>query len=236
MSERVYLDKNLINTDEFYRHFKNYYQYLFNKAFEDQSNDEEPRKFVKTLIYYFLEKNKFLKSPLLNTLSVPSSNKGLLIIGKFGTGKSSVMETLHKMFFDSNSSYAKFEFKNGNTLRDYKFGFGYHTANQIVKDFEACSNPDERKFFWDKMSKGVRYFDDLTTEKEASNFGKFNLFEDLLEMRYSNRVKTFISMNYNGDGVESTLEFLAIRYGERVYDRLFEMFNIIELKGKSFRR
>lgn len=236
MSERIYLDKSLIKPDEFYNHFKNYYRLLLKKEFDDLSNGEEPQKFVKTLIYYFLERENFLKSPLLHSVSVPRNDKGLLIIGNYGTGKSTVFGTFYQMFFQSNSFKAKFEFKDGTTLRDFSFGFGYHTANQVVKDFEACCSPEERIFFWDKMCKGIRYYDDLTTEKDASNFGKLNVFQDLLEMRYSNRVQTFISMNYNGDTVESTLEFLAYRYGERVYDRLFEMFNIIELKGKSFRK
>ena len=73
-------------------------------------------------------------------------------------------------------------------------------------------------------------------EEKANNYGKIELFKQIFEKRYSNRTKTIISLNYVGDTVESTLEAFAERYGERNYDRIFEMYNIIELKGESLRK
>ncbi len=162
--------------------------------------------------------------------------KGLLIVGNFGTGKSSIFKTFYQLFFESNSRIINIKLKDNSFLHQYKFGFAYHSSNQIVKDFEGYTSPEERKLFWKKICKGTRYIDDLTTEKEASNFGRFNIFEDILEMRYDQNSITFASMNYSGESIESTLDYLAQKYGERVYDRLFEMFNFIELKGKSFRK
>ncbi len=234
--QKEYLDKKLIDPMEFYSFFKTAYHYFQGKEFDEISNDGEARKFARTLIFYFLSRKKFLDSPLLNFKSQPNLNKGLLVIGNYGTGKSSIFRTFHQLFFESNSGKIFMRFKNNYLLSDFQFGFVYQTVNQIVKDFEGCSSPEERKFFWEKITKGTRYFDDLTTEKEASNFGKTNLFEDILEMRYEQKTITLASMNYAGNSVEDTLDFLAKKYGERVYDRLFEMFNIIELKGKSFRK
>ena len=73
------------------------------------------------------------------------------------------------------------------------------------------------------------------TESTASNYGKLEIFKDLFEMRYTNRAKTLISLNYAGT-LDETLDEISKKYGERVYDRLFEMFNIIELHGESLRK
>jgi len=99
------------------------------------------------------------------------------------------------------------------------------------------------------MNLGDRYFDDIKTERHASNYGKVNLFKDILENRYNNRVqivkgvtkinKTFGTCNYKEGyegNTEVALEEFGEMYGGRIYDRLFEMFNIIEFKGKSFRK
>ena len=75
-------------------------------------------------------------------------------------------------------------------------------------------------------------------KKEAILLAKDNveIFKDILEKRYSNNAKTMVSMNYSGNSVEDTLDAISIKYGERVYDRIFEMFNIIDLHGKSLRK
>ncbi|OIQ22174.1 MAG: hypothetical protein BM557_02020 [Flavobacterium sp. MedPE-SWcel] len=96
------------------------------------------------------------------------------------------------------------------------------------------------------MWKGSRYFDDLKTERIASNYGKVNIFKELLEERYNRvdpktkkRLKTFVTCNFKEgfeDNLEKAVDEFGEKYGSRVWDRMFEMFNIIEFKGKSFRR
>ena len=75
-------------------------------------------------------------------------------------------------------------------------------------------------------------FDDLGAEREASNYGKEDIFIRILEFRYEEfkhrEIKTFITTNY-------TLQDVKKRYGIRVYDRFKEMFNFIELDGESRR-
>lgn len=127
--------------------------------------------------------------------------------------------------------------------------FKGYTANEVVGMFEKCNDDASKKDFERKMNFGSRYFDDIKTERIASNYGKVNIFKDIFETRYNNRIqtvndktiinKTFATCNYK-DGYEGNLEvavdeFLE-KYGGRVYDRLFEMYNIIEFKGKSFRK
>ncbi len=178
---------------------------------------------IKILFYYFLgdEKN-FLKCKNIHPSSNPSLKKGLLVIGDFGCGKSSMFWAFEKAL--KNVKGANFK--------------GY-TANQIVSDFERCTNMADKDLFYETMFKGTRYFDDVKTERIANNYGKADLLKDILETRNRNRVQTYITCNFAsgkvGDVPAALLEFKT-RYGERVYDRLFQDFNIIEFKGDSFRK
>lgn len=208
------------------------------KEFDLIFNEGEGKKLATTLAAYFLRRKMFYDSPLLNRISSPDLQKGLMLIGNYGTGKTSVFETFHSLFRDAYQMNLSIDTVDGSSLllKDLKLGYAFCSANEVVKEFEGLNSAEEKKNFWDKISTGTKCFDDLTTEHQASNFGKIELFKDILEMRYSNKSKTYITLNYHGNSVAETLDFIAERYGERIYDRLFEMFNIIELKGKSFRK
>ena len=112
--------------------------------------------------------------------------------------------------------------------------------------FEKSSSEIQRDEFEKIMWRGSRYFDDLKTERIASNFGKVNIFKEILEERY-NRMntnstsinKTFITCNFKEgfeNDIEAAIDEFGEKYGGRVYDRIFEMFNILEFKGLSFRK
>lgn len=201
------------------------------------------RDFVKTentitnlepLIYYFTKDERFFKCDNLSKVSEPSFSKGLLIIGNFGNGKTATMKTFEAIF---------------NNIEGFQFK-GY-SANEVVTMFEACSSDIDREDFNKKMYRGTRYFDDVKTERIASNYGKVNLFKEVLEERYSRfyptkttdeprrKLKTYVTANFKDghpNNIEMALEEFSEKYGERVYDRLFEMFNVVEFKGKSFRK
>lgn len=227
-----------IDIEYFYQVFQKAYHCYQSKPFDLTGNMGEARVFSRTLTAYFLAKNAFLQSPLLHHASAPNLDKGLLVLGRYGTGKSSVFNTFHMLFKDACSKGILVKMKDDQykNLAMFRLAFGFHSTNQIVRQFEGLKGPEEKEFFWKKNSAGTKYFDDLTTENQASYYGKIELFKDILELRYMNRARTFASMNFYGNSVEDTLDFLADRYGERVYDRLFEMFNIIELKGSSLRK
>jgi DNA replication protein DnaC len=179
-------------------------------------------KNLEPLIYYFSKDERFFECENLSKLSEPSFEKGLLVIGNFGNGKTSTMITFEKIFQNIKG-----------------ISFKGYTANEVVGMFEKCGDDISKKEFERKVNFGTRYFDDVKTERVASNFGKVNLFKDILESRYNNKVKTHITCNFkeNFEGnIEMALEEFGENYGGRVHDRLFAMFNIIEFKGKSFRK
>jgi DNA replication protein DnaC len=123
-------------------------------------------------------------------------------------------------------------------LRSTNIRFKGYSANDVVNKFEACQNPLDKEEFYKTMNYGTRYFDDVKTERTANNYGKAELMKDILEARYINKVRTYITCNYK-DGADEDVEIALLefqeKYGNRVYDRLFEMFNIIVFTGDSFR-
>jgi len=178
---------------------------------------------AKPLFYYFLGFDDFFKcSRLCEDISEPKFEKGLLIIGGCGVGKTVIMRTFEKCY--------KYDHKNR---------FKMFTANEIVNMYEKCTTQYDKDAFFKRMKSGTICIDDLFTERVANNFGKVDVLKEILEERYALGKKTYITCNYadgfDGD-VEATLQVFARRYGNRVYDRFFEMFNIIEFKGKSQRR
>jgi hypothetical protein len=204
----------------------------FQKTFKEVHGKEfvyndEILENIKPLMFYFLRDENFFSCKNLSNLSEPSFEKGLLIIGNFGNGKTATMEVFEKIFKTINS-----------------ISFKGYSANEVVNMFEKI-NPmlkDQvlnRSEFDKMMHTGKRYFDDVKTERHASNFGKMNLMKDILEVREKNNLVTHLTCNFK-DGFENDLQVgldeFEEKYGNRLYDRLFKMFNIIVFNGKSFRR
>lgn len=180
-------------------------------------------KNLEPLIYYFSKDVRFFECDNLNKeLSVPSFDKGLLIIGNFGNGKTSTMKVFEKIFKGVSG-----------------VGFKGYSANEVVTMFEKCSTDLDREAFENQLWRGIRYFDDLKTERIASNYGKVNIFKEIIEERYNRKAKTHVTCNFKKDypdDLNAALDEFEDKYEGRVYDRLFEMYNIIEFKGKSFRK
>ena len=210
------------------QHDKEFFWKTYQKWFYQLSKtpvivDAEFKRNNEPIFNYFLEcPNFFNCDALRGDISEPSFDKGLLIMGGFGVGKTITMKVLEQCFLN----FPEKRFK-------------IYTANEIVAMYEACQNQKDKEDFMSKMMRGVICIDDLFTERLASNFGKIDLLKDILEGRYAKGKKTFITCNY-AEGLEGnvteTLKVFGKRYGGRVYDRFFEMFNIVEFKGKSLRR
>jgi DNA replication protein DnaC len=200
--------------------------------FLDEFRNLNGKEYIKTpdsiqnlelILDYFTRDDNFFKSNRLSSLSTPSFEKGLLVVGDFGCGKSSMMEVFSNVL-------CRIRFTNS---------FVFKTMNDVVSDFESLREHQEKNEFWMRINV-VRYlFDDVKTEREASNYGKSNLFKEIAEKRSYNGIVTHVTCNYDpsrpGDLKQAIAEF-GSKYGGRVYDRIFEMFNIIEFKGKSFRK
>jgi len=200
-------------------------------------------EYLKTLIYYcfdsgvfgyltdqFAIQNNVIKSIHGVDLEVRKS-KGLFIAGNFGTGKSKIADVVNNFIFNSMKNEIQDHKGDKRLLRDYigsYSGFKMLTSTIIKQSHEAKNGLYEMVLEYKHLM-----IDDLFTEDKS--FGR-EVLSEVLEERYSRGLKTSIICNFQGNSIEDTLTAYGERYGSRLFDRAFESFNFIEVKGVSKRK
>jgi DNA replication protein DnaC len=180
-------------------------------------SSDEDRAYYASLWLYFTDNEK---CPW-------ELNKGLVIAGDVGVGKSISFRVMNAIFGNKKPFYRvpcrqiadEFSDKGSKSLRKYgsesyeRATFGtFHKAKPIT---------------W--------YFDDLGLEENnVKNYGNnSNVMAEILLSRYDGFIehgmKTFATTNLDIKQIEE-------RYGIRVRDRMREMFNWIVIKGVSKRK
>lgn len=182
---------------------------------------------------FFDGKNSNVVTNILNRELELSFDKGLLIIGGNGTGKTSSFKALNA------------------SLKDCDRAFRFADINDVVTEFNLLTNAKEHKEFNQKYMSRVAtsysktkflrtpfLFDEIKNEKEAKKFGTVNLVQDLIMTRANKNCLTHIICNYakGSRSVEDALVEYATKYNEATLDRIFSNYNIIEFKGKSHRK
>lgn len=180
-------------------------------------------KNIEPIFLYFLESEAFFDCEnLRQNISAPSFRKGLLLFGNVGVGKSHIMMVFQKLF-------AKYQ----------PHRFVIIPTNEVVDKYEAIKTPEDRQLFYKIHTNSTILFDDLNSEKMANNYGHVNIMKEIILRRNTLNKKTHLTMNplpgFEND-INGSLLKLGDNYDQRMVDRLYEMFNIIELKGKSLRR
>lgn len=175
--------------------------------------DQRNEKVVYTVFKYFLGDPNFNADGLIK--SSPSLEKGLLIYGDYGIGKSLLFEIMHKIGRELITNH---NFKS--------LWFNCVSAGSFIDEYMNAATSKDSNFTIEHFYKGRLYIDDLGFEKKA--FNKTEVFAELLFERNRNDVKTYVTTNLNPSTIQE-------RYGERIGDRLPEMFNIIKWEGESFR-
>lgn len=183
---------------------------------------EENIKNVEVLFYYFLQDDAFFEcSNLRAEISKPSFNKGLMIVGAYGIGKTAYLKVFEKIF----KTYPDFRFR----------GFG---VKDLVREYEACKTPVEKTHFIQQKVRPGLFLDDIASERVANNFGKCDVVEEILFSQHEKGYKTYVTCNHTNsqNNVEQSVMDIGKRYDGRIHDRFYQMFNIIEFSGKSMRR
>jgi DNA replication protein DnaC len=176
--------------------------------------DDENVLIIQNLCYYFAEDERFAGDP----------NKGLLLVGGVGIGKTTLME-----FFKRNQ----------------KASYRILSCREIESDF---SSEGEKSVQYCSYNVPIAVnsspfghqeigfcFDDLGTEANARHYGKEkNVMAEVILNRYDNKIPfpcTHITTNLTADQIKQ-------QYGSRVTDRMREMFNIItfDKNAKSRRK
>lgn len=158
---------------------------------------DDDNKEVLNLLYWYLVGNS-------EKIDI---NKGILLIGSIGSGKTIMLLTICKLI----------------ELLCSKIITQVHSM-KLASEIRANGKFDEY------ITKPL-FIDDLGKEEESIKSWGTDIrpITELIAMRYDTGSWTFATSNFK-------LETLQEKYSHHTADRMVEMFNIIELKGKSRRK
>lgn len=182
---------------------------------------EQNKESVLNIAYYFMKDSR-------GKLDL---NKGLMLMGYYGTGKTLTMRIMQRLFRNPFLiSICK------NVIDDYQNGGQVPGAFAHLGRRSFDVNVFSKEGEIDPKKPLTRLFDDLGAERLKHNFqDDRNVMEEILSARYeyfcylNPPMITHITTNL-------PFETLTERYGHRLTDRFFEMFNIITFKGESLRK
>lgn len=190
---------------------------------------------IKQLCLYFSKDARFGTDPktglnaasLVNRLAPDQQldpNKGILLMGQPGTGKSHLMN-----FFNKNPKASYLVATTVHVAERYRTNWIYEGLNAV--DYYSCLPKATVGHPFNQTQMGY-CFHDLGVEGIKKNYGnEMNVMETVLFNRYEQKLPfymTHITTNLNADQIE---EF----YGSRIRNRLKEMFNVFLCDWPSFR-
>lgn len=134
-----------------------------------------------------------------------SLDKGILIAGKNGIGKSLILKGFCELI-------AK-------------------TTNRRIKDYHSktLAHLIKKNGYEDYLTKPLLIDDIGKEQREVMEYGtKIQPIADLIALRYDDGALTFGTTNYKNETMQEY-------YGKTTTDRFSEMFNILEMDGESYR-
>lgn len=167
---------------------------------------EADKPIITKLVAYFL-KDEFMC--LQHKISL---QKGILLSGPIGCGKTTLM---HLMRYFNNQQQSIYLVKS---CRDVSFEF-------IKEGYEVIHRYSHKSFHPQTQAPKHYCFDDLGTENNLKYFGnECNVMMELLLSRYdlfvSRKLITHITTNLSASEIEEV-------YGNRIRSRMREMFNLV---------
>jgi len=179
-------------------------QTIFGKHFVIHESDKPN---IKKLLMYFLKDEKLCTENNINL------QKGIMLSGPVGCGKTTLMHLMK--FFNNNENLYIVK-----SCRDVSFEF-------IQDGYEVIHRYSRQSFYRNGQNETPKHycFDDLGTENNLKYFGnECNVMAEILLSRYdlfvSRKLLTHITTNLSASEIENI-------YGNRVRSRMREMFNLI---------
>lgn len=167
--------------------------------------DDIDRPVVVKLLAYFLQDEAVAAAEGIDVY------KGLLLIGKIGCGKTTLMTLMRRLAPESYRPHMV-------SCREISFEF-----SKI--GYDVISRYSRNAFFPYTDTPRVHCFDDLGVEQPVNHWGNScNVMAEILLSRYdlliSHKMLTHITTNLNSQELEDA-------YGNRLRSRLRAMFNLI---------
>lgn len=199
-----------LNEEEFTQLFKAIYKYQNNVDFI-LDNDNET--ILKSL--YFSVRGMVYNSFSIKNRDYSKKNsdfKGFLLVGKTGSGKSSIFRAFIEL------------------LLNIDFSIYLNDKPQKPK-FSEINISNYIDFYKKKQNRTFIYIDDLGSENLINDYGiKENFYKDLIENLYINKNNTFLFISTN-----LTFDEIKNRYSDRVFSRIAEMCAIYALNKTDYR-
>jgi len=231
------LEAEAYKQKEYQKEFEHYTQFLdYNldtivsrkkcNYVENEYNELNQKTFEDIKKYFF----NYKKDSVLNT------KKGLCLYGDFGTGKTTIM----KIFDDALREVDHYVEQKYEYIKQRKKYFITVSTNKILSDFLREGQDSIDNLTWrvtaDRFYNEIQNLciDDLADVKPVKYYGnEINLFDSLILDRYEifkERGKiTHITTNLTPKEIFESVNF-------RVSDRMKEMFNFVQINGKSLRQ
>lgn len=205
------IEEEKFNAKKVYNNFCYYAKVISNKPFVI---DEENLDLIKLLSLYFSKDDRFktfdCNNKTVSIINEPDFDKGIMIFGNIGFGKSLIMKIFKNISIPGNRFY-------------------YHESNDIVMDYSKNGYEGLQNYFISNC-----YYDDIGTEEKASHYEKGKeIFKTIIEHRYNQFLNQGLKTHFTSN---LDPEDLKVKYGDRVHSRLNEMFNIIVVDGTDRRK
>jgi DNA replication protein DnaC len=144
------------------------------------------------------------------------NNKGLIVLGLPGIGKTYTMKNWLKETYPGNLQLI--DYNSDEIVSNYSI-----YGEKIFRDAEL---PGNKLAYLNRLP---IFIDDLGTEKNANHYGNvYNVIENIILQVYRSKQTFYATTNLNFDE-------LAQRYGERIIDRFKEMCIIVVMEGPNYR-
>jgi len=179
--------------------------------------DEENREVIEALIQYYCRDEDFLKNGVVK--NSPEHFKCLWIGGNVGSGKDLLMEILQRCPFVQH----RYKIRTTTEMNRLYAQSGYPGIAEFANNAVVQYNPIHYKHC---------LFSDLGEEDQlTAHFqNSINVMKYIISERYQLWIKyslmTHITTNL-------TLDEVKQRYGERIYSRVMEQFNILILGDRK---
>lgn len=194
----------------------NDYKFLFLACARKVCPDYEVREDQKSIL------NDIVHWSLLDYTGKLDPDRGLLLWGDIGTGKSTLLKIIREYcrIVRPCVDHMPYSFRITNVIdicaqfSDESRDGGYYAIQTYIN------------------SKG-QAFDELGSETTPTGrWGNYeNVMQYILQRRYDIRDESFTHATTN-----LSLDQIAEVYSDRIYDRCKEMFNFVEIHGKTFRK